>query len=246
MGDAGERWSGHHEPILERLPDRGTVNTRVTAQRLTRAERVRLLAAERDPASLGAHLRDRAWQIRWEAIKSLAKTRSPASEPYLLDVLREPLDVHDLPFANAALGEVGTTAAIPALAALIHHPTEDVKTSAIHALMMLGDSSLTMVFLDALGDRSGVARSYAMEALDRHGDKRAVAAVVGRVRDMLARDRRQVSGGWTELMHALAFLDRWQVADGEARLAIVSVASRWARLSDAERRWYAATFPGQV
>jgi HEAT repeat protein len=124
---------------------------------LSRTKLVQRLRVERDPEVLGAFIDHRAWQVRWEAIESLGKSASPAAEQYLLKVLATTVDKADLPIANAALGRVGSRAAIPALAELIHHPVEDVKVSAIHALGVLGDSTLTPLYLDALSDRSWVA-----------------------------------------------------------------------------------------
>ena len=78
---------------------------------------------------------------------------------------------------------VGSKAALPALTRLIHHRNEDVKCSAIHALGLLGDSSLTPVLLEALSDRSWASKLYAMEAIHRNADERAVVAVSERLRD---------------------------------------------------------------
>jgi HEAT repeat protein len=129
---------------------------------LSRTKLVERLRVERDPEVLGAFIDHRAWQVRWEAIESLGKSESPAAERYLLKVLATSSDKSDLPLANSALGRVGSRAAIPALAELIHDSVEDVKVSAIHALGGLGDSTLTPLYLDALSDRSWVAKWSAM------------------------------------------------------------------------------------
>ena len=119
---------------------------------------VQRLRLERDPAVLGRFVDHRAWQVRWEAIESLGKSESPGAEQYLLQVLGTSGDKFDLTNANAALGRVGSRAAIPSLATLIHHPVEDVKVSAIHALGVLGDRTLTPLYLDALSDQSWVTK----------------------------------------------------------------------------------------
>ena len=94
---------------------------------LTRARLVARVERERDPEILGPFVSHRWWQVRWAAIESLGKTESPASERYLLQVLATSDNKYDLGNANAALGQVGSNAAIPALTGFIHHPIEDVK-----------------------------------------------------------------------------------------------------------------------
>lgn len=97
----------------------------------------------------------RWWQVRWGAIRALAKCRDDRrAESALLAVLANPVDDYDRINANAALGQCGTPAAIPALAAQVHHPTDDVKCSAIYALAEIGNEPQLPVFLDALTDRS--------------------------------------------------------------------------------------------
>jgi HEAT repeat protein len=210
---------------------------------LSRTELVQRLRVERDPEVLGAFIDHRAWQVRWAAIESLGKSESPAAEQYLLKVLATTGDKSDLPLANSALGRVGSRAAIPALAELIHHPVEDVKASAIHALGVLGDSTLTPLYLDALSDRSWVAKWSAIEAIHRNGDERAIGPVVVRLRAVLNRERRTNVGGWTEPMYALDFLRRWQAVDASAGDTIEWVRSkRLDRLQPDEREWFVSAF----
>jgi HEAT repeat protein len=200
------------------------------------------LQSERDPEVLGRYVHDRAWQVRWAAIQSLGKSESLDAEAPLLEVLAEN-EPNDLPFANTALGRVGSKAAIAALTGLIHHPIEDVKASAIRALESLGDASLTPTFLDALSDRSWVAKWYAMAAIAAHADERAIDAVNERLRASLRRDRKTSVAGMTEVMYALTYLGRWRPTHPDADEAI-----RWVReeaigrLHPNERTWFDATF----
>ena len=210
---------------------------------LSRTKLVARLQDERNPAVLGAYIGHRAWQVRQAAIIGLGNTGSPDAEPYLLQVLAAGRDDLDLTSANSALGRVGSTAALPALTGLIHHRNEDVKCSAIRALGLLGDSSLTPVFVDALADRSWPSKLYAMEAIHRTADERAVGAVSERLRVILSRDRTRVVLPWSEVMYALDYLRRWQTADPKARDAIDWVGShRLDRLLETERTWFASTF----
>jgi HEAT repeat protein len=207
----------------------------------TRQKLVARLSLERSPEILGQYVHHAAWQVRWAAIESLGKSGSPDAEAPLVAVLRTNPDARDFPFAAAALRKVGSKAAIPALAALIHHPTEDVKASAIGALGVLGDASLTPTYLEALSDRSWVAKWYAMGAIAARADDRAISPVSERVRSILSRDRKTNVGETTELMYALEFLDRWRsnaIADQVIRWVRTNAISR---LDERERAWFEAT-----
>jgi HEAT repeat protein len=210
---------------------------------LSRTALVARMREERDPDVLGAFTSHRAWQVRVAAIESLGKTGSPAAEPYLLEVLATSDDQYDLTFANSALSRVGSKVAIPALTALVHHPVEDVRCSAISALGVLGDPSLTPIYLDALSDRSWAAKLYAMKAIHQNGDERAIGPVVNRVHAILGRERTRIVVPWTEIMYALDYLRRWESADPRPQEAIEWVrSSRLGRLQKDERRWFESTF----
>jgi len=211
---------------------------------LSRTKLRERLQAERDPDVLGDFISHPAWQVRWAAIESLGKADSPAAERHLLQVLATTRDDGDLALANAALGRVGSRAAIQALSGLVHHNVDDVKCSAINALSLLGDSSLTPLYLDALSDRSWIAKWYAVMAIHRNGDERAIRPVSDRLRSVLGRDRRTVIGGWSEVMYALDFLRRWP-ADASANSTIEWARTRIHRLQPDERTWLESTFGSQ-
>jgi HEAT repeat protein len=209
----------------------------------TRQKLVSRLSAERDPNVLGQYVHHPAWQVRWAAIESLGRSGSREAEGPLLAVLQTNPDARDYPFANAALGRVGSKAAIPALTALMHHRIEDVKASAIAALGAIGDASLTPTYLDALSDRNWVAKWAAMGAIAKNADERAIAPVSERVRSILSRQRKQDLGGTTEVMHALDFLDRWSSSSPVAAETIRWVREKAvARLLDEERAWLETKF----
>jgi HEAT repeat protein len=183
-------------------------------------------------------VRHKWWQVRWDAIGALAKCRSdPRAETALLDVLAHTDDDYDRINANAALSECGTTRAIPALAAQVHHAKDDVKCSAINALGEVGDASVLPILLDALADRSAAAKWHAMLAIDRHGDERAIEPVCDRMRVILARRRQRLQGPRSELLAALQFLARYP-ADPRSRATLGWVAGkRLAYLTEDEAQW---------
>jgi HEAT repeat protein len=125
----------------------------------------------------------------------------------------------------------------PAHAAQIHHPKDDVKSSAINALAEVGNASILPVLLDALTDRSAVAKWYAMIAVDRHGDQRAIEPVCERVRVILSRQRNRQQAPRSELLAALQFLARHR-DDPRAETTLAwAISKRFAYLTDDEAHW---------
>lgn len=207
-----------------------------------RNKRLDRLASEQNPHILGRFALQSRGVEQMDAIEALAKTGSRDAEPYLIELIRGETDRFAIPVANAALGRVGSSASIPYLERLIHSPIEDVKQSAIAALSALGDASLTPLYLDALSDRSWGAKSYAMEAIHRRGDERAIGPVAKRVKVVLARKPKTNIGGWSELMYALDFLRTWSDRSAEARSMLAWVAGRKEFFRDTELVWYDKTF----
>jgi hypothetical protein len=178
------------------------------------------------------------WQVRQAAIGALGKARGDSrAETALLGVLAGPVDEHDRIIASAALGEAGTRAAIPALAAHIHHPQDDVKCAATYALARIGGAPELAIFLDALTDRSPAAKWYAIAAIARHGTQQAIGPVCDRVRVILRRQRHQGQLPESELLLALQFLAR-HPGDERASATLTWVAERkLSYLTPHEARW---------
>jgi HEAT repeat protein len=192
---------------------------------------------EPDPALVAVFLSHPSVRVRESAVGNLERSNSPDAEAYLLEFIGASDDRYLVPRVNARLGKGATTAAVPVLARLIHHRIEDIKASAIDALCMIGDASTTPVFLDALSDRSWVAKAYAMRGLAEHGDLRAMDAVVARLKGALSRERADRVAGDTEVIYALRYLWRWR-EDARAADAIAFVRrERIARLNARERVW---------
>ncbi len=181
---------------------------------------------------------DPRWQVRHAALSVLGSCASPRAEEALLEVLDASEEVHDLVYAAAALGKVGTPRAVPALTRLaLRGPSEDVKTSALAALTKIGDASLLPVFLEALADRNAHVRGYAMAALARHGDERAVSPVIDRVTQIVSRERKQKTLP-SELIRGLEFLLRYAATDARIPALLRTIQQkRRDRLFPEEQRW---------
>jgi HEAT repeat protein len=193
-------------------------------------------------------LGDKRWMVRHAAIGALGACRDPRAEAALIRVLEQSKDPSDLIYANAALGRIGTRRAVAALARHIHHRKDDVKASAIYALARIGNTTLTPLFLDALGDRSQVAKGYAVNALYQHGDSSAVPAVCARIKDILKRDRKTRTMPKTELMVAVEFILRFRHDEEVGQ--IVEATLDWLRprvknLFAEEQEWLAAQLSGR-
>jgi HEAT repeat protein len=191
-------------------------------------------------------LGDNRWMVRHAAIGALGACRDPRAEAALIGVLEQSKDPADLIYANAALGRIGTRRAVAALARYIHHSKDDVKASAIYALARIGDTTLTPLFLDALGDRSQVAKEYAINALYQHGDSSAVPAVCARIRDILKRDRKLRTMPKTELMVAVEFILRFRHDENVGQVVEATLdrlRSRVRHLFPEDQEWLSAQLP---
>ena len=150
----------------------------------------------------------------------------------------------DIPVTNAALGRVGSKAAIPALTALIHHPKEDVKASAIRALESLGEVADPDTSRCALGPILGREVVRDGRARDTRR-RRAIDAVCERVRAGLGRERKTNVAGMTEVMYGLSYLARWRSTHPAADETIRWVREKaLGRLHRDERAWFDVTFDG--
>jgi HEAT repeat protein len=179
-----------------------------------------------------------------QAVAAIAD--APGGESYLFEVVDGSDDRYLVPVVNAVLGDIGSQEAIGHLVRRIHDPSEDVKASAICALSKLGNSSLTPILLDALADRSGVAKDYATMALYEHGDERAVEPVADRTRAILGRERRRSQAGPTALMFCLAFLMRWSEASGLAAETLSWARTRIRFFHPEEWNWFNAESPSPL
>jgi HEAT repeat protein len=200
---------------------------------------LRRLPALQDASEVRALLKSPVGQVRQAAILALHGDRSGAAEAGLLALIKRTQNRFELSYALQTLGEIGTGASIPALAALIHHRIVDVKCAAIGALSKIGSKAQQPIFLDALGDKNPAAKAAATFALQRHGDARAVPKVAARIKALL-RKSRALEVVPSDLVAGLEFLSRHRQLP-DARDAIEE-AKRSTTLFPAEARWVRSHF----
>jgi HEAT repeat protein len=175
----------------------------------------RLAKCERVPADarLLGLVGDSRWIVRREAIQALSQCAEPAAEDCLLERARITGEVYDFAYINATLGKIGSRKSIPYLSEMAGHREEDVAASAIAALSEIGSSDELPIFLQSLSRGRRVVRWCAMAAISRHGDESAIGPVVGRVKQILKRKRKQEQRPRSELGYALEFLCRMRRHD---------------------------------
>jgi HEAT repeat protein len=198
---------------------------------------LRRLPQLRDASHVRALLKSPVAQVREAAILALRGDRSGAAERDLLALVKRTKNRFERTYALQTLGEIGTAASIPAIAALIHDRIVEVKCAAISALANVAGKAQQATFLDALGDKNPAAKAAAIFALQRHGDVRAAPKVAARVKTIL-RKARPLEIIPSELIAGLEFLSRHRRLP-EARDAIEE-AKRSGTLFADERRWVEA------
>jgi HEAT repeat protein len=193
---------------------------------------------ETDASLVAPFLRHPNVGVRQSAVAALERSTSAEAEPYMLAFIQTSEDRYLVPRINARLGRGATPKAIPALARLVHHPVKDIKASAIDALRRLGDAKTTPIYLDALSDRSWVAKWYAMNAIADHGDLAGLRAVVDRLRAATAKKRSDKIAGDSEVIYAFKYLWRWRNDEPRALSALQWVQrERFDRLTPYEQSW---------
>ena len=168
-----------------------------------------------DLGPIFALLGDGRAHIRHAAIRSLVKTDSPEVEGRLLEHASCTQDEYDLTYVNSVLGQVGSSRSHRYLEQASCSRKQDVACSALFALREIGGPELLPVFIERLKSGPSAVKSYAMSAIERHGDERAVPAVVERVKAILRR-RRSVQSDPSELVQGLKFLCRYRESDERA------------------------------
>jgi HEAT repeat protein len=187
---------------------------------------------------------DKRPAVREAAIQALRNCSSPQAEDVLLEVLDRVTDRYCLTYANAALGDVGSKKAIPALERMLDQKADDVRGTAVHAIKKIAGGDALPLFVRVLvDDRSASVKWGAMLAINEHGDRSALEPVLQRVGSILRKKRAIGQLPKSELRAGLEFLAR--VGPDDPRVVAVFTKARAAgdKLFREERAWLEET-PG--
>ncbi|MED3561501.1 HEAT repeat domain-containing protein, partial [Bacillus xiapuensis] len=137
-----------------------------------------------------AKLKSKDYEIRNDAIEALGEFKTEEAENALIEFIETSKDPFDIVTAIVSLGKCGTQRCISYLIKLLQHPNQDVRCSAIYSLGILGNSTLTPVFINALNHRCPVTKAYAVSAIKKHGDERAISAICDYIKKYVSRKRK--------------------------------------------------------
>lgn len=156
-----------------------------------------------DPAARGpsaAHLFQGERPQRMEAIRELARAGDPRAVPPLGRVLERDTDPGIRGEAARALGEIGVTAAVPALRGALDDKNQSVRIRAIRALARIDGADATGVLGDVLLDGpERRSRLVAAWALGRQGGPVAEAFLQAALQDPDELIRRGVNHALSEM-----------------------------------------------
>ncbi|MGE6256955.1 HEAT repeat domain-containing protein [Heyndrickxia sporothermodurans] len=150
-------------------------------------------------------LKSKDYEIRNDALEALGEYKTEEAENALIEFIEISKDPFDIVTAIVSLGKCGTQRCIPYLIKLLQHPKQDVRCSAIYSLGILGNSTLTPVFINALNHRCPITKAYAVSAIKKHGDERAISAICDFTKIYVSR-KRKIQGEPSPLIEALKFL----------------------------------------
>ncbi|MBC9929777.1 HEAT repeat domain-containing protein [Chitinophaga qingshengii] len=183
--------------------------------------------------------KNKAWDVRQSAIKSLAHSAEKTAETALLEVIHTSKNEYDLIYANMALSSSGTPESLPSLVKLLEHKRQDVSGTALSAILKLGDASYLPLFLEQL--EKGKNKFTALYGVIKHGGEAVVPNLVHRVRQLVAKQRAieaMNTAGQTEIMVALEFLVQYAAGNQEIRkLYELLTGKKSALLWDREKQW---------
>ena len=183
---------------------------------------------------------DDRWLVRHTVIQALSKCVSPQAETILLERAAQTNDHYDLIYINASLAVMGSRKSIPYLEKASHHPKEDVSCSAINALTKIGGTEQLPLFMELLQKGSWAVKSYAMAAIEKHGNERAVEPVLSRVDRILRRKRKIEQLPRSELIVGLSFLYKYRSSDQRvAKLFEYTIPRKLDALFQTERSQFA-------
>lgn len=225
------------------------------------------LAGEKDKNLIGVHLNNipdlktelteefdtvlqfakrKEWQIRHGAVRLLAHypSRSREIEELLIPVLQRESNEFDLLYANSTLAAVGTMDSVePIKNVLLQNNKVNVLSSGIYALGRIDGANQVDFFIQLMAmKKDTVVKAALNENIARYGDERAIPVLIDRVKKVLAKPRttnmHYIGETKPEIVHALAFLKRYQEIDPKiSPLFDWVINKRMDMLDETEKKW---------
>ncbi|MBK8564843.1 MAG: hypothetical protein IPN76_16275 [Saprospiraceae bacterium] len=180
--------------------------------------------------------------LRDSAIMCLKNANNPKAEDKLIRIISTSTDHHQLTYANVTIRIIGTSKSIPCLLKLIDHKKQDVAFTALNAILELSDKSYLPFFIERL--EKGKLKYLGLQGVIKYGDKDVVPLVEKRVKEIVAKKRKQVlhlPNGQTELTLAMNFLaDYSKEYESIYGLYQTILTIKWGLLLDNEKQWLTA------
>ncbi|HEY3265888.1 MAG TPA: HEAT repeat domain-containing protein [Armatimonadota bacterium] len=191
-----------------------------------------------------SYLEDPRWLVRHAAIGALGRCAGGIAEGALIDVLRHHADPDDLIYALASLNNMGTARSVPDIVPLVAHAKAEVRAVALNTLASIGGPDLTPVYIQGLEDRVATVKCYAIFAIRRRADERAVESVRHRVKHLALHRPKTVLHGETELVTGLHYLERYRASNASVQALFDWIATvKWPVLSDVEKGYLRRDLP---
>jgi HEAT repeat protein len=181
-------------------------------------------------------LKSKDYEIRNEAIEALGEYKTEEAENALIEFIATSKEPFDIVSANVSLGKCGTKRCIPYLVKLLQYPEQDVRCSAIYSLGILGDSTLTPIFINALEHRCTVTKAYAVSAIKKHGDERAILPICDYTKKYVSR-KRKIQAEPSPLIEALKFLHKFVNDNEEVKKTFSYVIKKENNVFRNEKHW---------
>ncbi|MCH6266575.1 HEAT repeat domain-containing protein [Neobacillus citreus] len=181
-------------------------------------------------------LKSKDYEIRNDAIEALGEYKTEEAENALIEFIVTSKDPFDIVTANVSLGKCGTQGCIPYLIKLLLHPNQDVRCSAIHSLGILGNSTLTPVFINALNHRCPVTKAYAVSAIKKHGDETAILPISDYIKKYVSK-KRKIQADPSPLIEALKFLINFVNSNEEVKKTFSYVIKKENNVFRNEKHW---------
>ncbi len=180
--------------------------------------------------------------LRNAAIMCLKSANNPKAEDKLIEIISTSTDPYGLTYANATIRIIGTAKSIPYLLKLVDHKKQDVAFTALNAILELSEKSFLPLFIERL--KKGKLKYIGLEGVIKYGDKDVVPLVEKRVKEIVAKKRKQVLhllNGQTELTVAMNFLaDYSNEFESINELYQTILTIKWGLLLDIEKQWLTA------